>query len=70
MEYSNLLKDDKRFTPEMVESRAYYEGDLWRDGKGLAVKKPTATDKLAEVKDGFATQNVVEEIIDRKCGGI
>lgn len=59
----------------MKESRLMYEGDLWLNGKGLAVKKPMSTDAtykaiLADMEEGFATQNVVEEVVDRRRDGI
>lgn len=59
-----------RVTDAMTESREMYEGDLWRNGKGLAVKKPPEAAKLQEIKDGFATQNVIEEVVDRRRDGI
>lgn len=61
---------ESRVTASMEESRDFYNGDLWRNGKGLAVRKPTESDKLAEVKEGFASQNVIEEVVDRRRDGI
>jgi hypothetical protein len=66
--YNELLSG--RITASMEESRRMYDGDLWLNSKGLAVRMPTDNAKLTEVKNGFATQNVVEEIVDRRRDGI
>ena len=66
---SGLLKD--RVKPEMAIARSFYENDLWLEGDGLAVRKPkNDVEKLSEIEEGFATQNVIEEVVDRKRDGV
>lgn len=65
---TNLLSN--RVTDSMKQSRKFYEGDLFDNGLGLAVKMPTDAAKQLEVKNGFATQNVIEEVVDRRVDGI
>jgi hypothetical protein len=67
VEIKNL---ESRVTAQMEESRKFYTGDLWNSGKGLAVKLPTDNAKLQEVANGFASQNVIEEVVDRRRDGI
>lgn len=68
---SSLLT--KRVNSAMVENRAYYSDNHWQDGKGLTVRKPTgdnAADILLEMQAGFAFQNVIAEVVDRRRDGI
>jgi hypothetical protein len=61
----------ERLTPEWKESRLMLDGDLWLAGKGLAIQKPTGdAAKMQEIREGFATQNVLEEVSDRQRDGI
>lgn len=60
-----------RLPEKYKETSLMLGGDLWLKGKGLAIQKPTNdAAKMLEIQEGFATQNVLEEVSDRRRDGI
>lgn len=60
-----------RITAEQTESKQMVEGDLWLNGKGLIVKKPTNDkDTLAQMKNDFNSHNALAEVSGRRVDGV
>lgn len=71
---SELLMN--RVTDEMKESSVMLADNMWNDGKGfigeIGVPRSSRyhSSVLKQVEDGFITQNVLDEICERKTGGV
>lgn len=56
-----------------ITNTLFYDGDHWQDGKGYIGAKPLIThgfnQTMAQLKEGFQSENVIKEIDDRHVGG-
>lgn len=73
-ELASLL--GKQWTDEMDESRKFYDGDHWQDGKGYTGPKPDPGDPqvyaavMEEIRREFTSQNTIGEVVDRRVNGV
>ena len=69
---SGLFKD--RRSAGAKANTEFFSGNHWQDGKGWIGAKPLAihgrSQIMAQIQEGFVSENVVKEVIDRHVGGI
>jgi hypothetical protein len=64
----------KRRPDGAVANTRFYEGDHWQNGTGYIGAKPLTThgfnQTMAQLKEGFVSENVIKEIDDRHVAGV
>lgn len=63
-----------RRDPGAVANSEFYFGNHWQNGDGWIGAKPLIThgfnQTLNQIKEGFVSENVIKEVVDRHVGGI
>lgn len=63
-----------RRAPEIASNWLFYTGDHWQNGKGWIGAKPVslraANQTMLQIKEGFVSENVIKEVVDRHIGGL
>lgn len=63
-----------RRTAGAIANSLFYDGDHWQNGNGYIGAKPLIThgfnQTMAQIKEGFQSENVIKEIVDRHVGGV
>lgn len=64
----------KRRSEGAIANTLFYNGDHWQNGAGYIGAKPLIThgfnQTMAQIKEGFQSENVIKEIVDRHVGGV
>lgn len=64
----------KRRSEGAIANTLFYNGDHWQNGNGYIGAKPLVThgfsQTMAQLKEGFVSENVIKEIDDRHVAGV
>lgn len=73
VEVASGLFHDRRSKGAIANSEFYF-GNHWQNGDGYIGAKPLIThgfnQTMAQIKEGFQSENVIKEIVDRHVGGV
>jgi hypothetical protein len=62
----------KRRSDGAIANTHFYEGNHWQSGNGWIGAKPLDrfSQTLRQIEEGFVSENVIKEVVDRHVGGI
>lgn len=62
----------KRRSDGAIANSLFYDGDHWQNGSGWIGAKPLdrLSQTLKQIEEGFVSENVIKEVVDRHVGGI